>query len=1377
MVTRSEEILLTLNGKDNASQMFSNVDSNAKSMAASISSAVSSINTGMMNLGAVTDNVMQGLTGKSAMDNILGVSSKAETNKVLVKNMLDDTEKNFESFYDNVDKVTDSSLISMQELMPALKAFKSATGAADKDVQSVTDEIANFGAAVLAQTGSTDLAQQSMMDLSKGIKGAFASLDQYGITQDALQRTGYWNGDENDVKGFMKAVQKVTGSTEELMETNQGLDAQIGKAFSRAGKKMGNEFLPVLKDIKRGFLDLDDSLGGNLTAGILAASGGIEVMNQGLWNVSTTVNGIRDLKDGFVALKDIIKSTGEAAETTSDAINAISNASDVIGGASNVAGAGADIAAQSSKSDKALTAGTDALFAGDMLKNNNKDYEKLKKEIEKTTQERNKILQQLNAPDTKNAMEMQNLKGSIDDKILNQWSIANDKDVQKLADLQLDKEKKYKNLQRKLSKSDIKLSKDLEKVSGMDLFKKRGKSEELSSEAVSMLFGSLDNTMEKFEKEDWGLSDVIKDSFSKQGTKISDAAEKGGESLQKGLEKMTGIPSKMKTSFNSFTESFTESISNFRTDGVKGNLKKLDQKLLDVFKGSSEIADVVDDAGDIGKTLKGTENIVEGIDDVADAGKAVSAAGPALEAGSAGAEAAAAGSAGLAASFTSMIVPLLAISAVIIIMIPIVAVIAAEAMVFVRLLADFMEALNFDSINLDGEIKGISQIATALAWVGVAMAAMTFTSIMTGLAVVTSGFMGITGPLDTAVKAIQDAASKLQQFNTVQINPSVADNIKTIADSLGAVSSAMGALTWTNITTGFSNFIAGALGFSSITYGLEQAKNDIIEASHKLQEFGSEITPLDESVASNIQNVCDSLASVGDAIGALRSIRDGQNWDTMIGDFIGGLFGEGVDIQTALSNVKQDITDASVALADFNNLSEIPEGVGDKIKAVADTLTSVKEAFDILRGFRDDNIWDDMIGGIFGETDIQSAIQQVVTDINSAASALSGISIGDNVNEDLIKKVQNLVSALTEVTNVANGLSNLPPMEGFDTSTIDTVMGNVQKAADALKGLTVGEVNEDVIAQIKNVANAMTEVSGVMTTLTTLPPMEGFDSTQITTAVTNVQTAAAELSKLSNITLGEDTMGILGTIQAALQGLKDTLAAASGFTEVSVNIGSQIVAGVQSGLSPLSGTVISQVDSAIISAGGVALSGGTSLANSVNNGFRSTLDLHTIMSTEMGYVKSAVDDGINAAKSAAESGAKEIVEAFKSGVNVGSPGDIARTMKQEMLYTKDFILGSYGYLKNSAFNAARTIVDAFGSPRFDMDSLFTNGINMDYVGALETTVSSAPYPQDNRPVTIIINEGAVQIDARNHTKKEAQALMITALDGMDNITDIRVDGA
>lgn len=1318
MVNTTDQILLTLGARNNASSVFGQVDKDAKNMASSISSAISNINQGLMNIGSVTDNMMQGLTGKSAMDNIFGTSSKAETNKVLI-GMMTDTEEAAESLFTTVDNVTNDSLTSMQDLIPAMNAFSSATGASDKDLESITDEMANFGAAVLAQTGSTDLAQQSMMDLSKGIKGAFASLDQYGVSEDALMRTGLWSGKEDDVKGYMAAVEKVIGSTDELMETNQGLDALIGKAFSRGGKKIGNEFLPVLKDIKKGFIELDNSLDGNLTASILAVSGGVEVMNQGLWNVSTTVNGVHDLADGFKFLTDKIKGVTEAAEGASDAINAVSNVSDIGAGASSVGTIGGGATKTITGAENIALEGLGSWDAIDLITDSKKEQKataEAEKQIGKLVDRKEKLLN--NIVDT-------------------------------------DDEQLIKKLKKGVASADSKLT-----------------TGDLDDGAIGALLQFNENTLDNLVHEDDGLSDAIKDSFKNQKTKISDA-------LTSGKEMITDIPGKFKgtfksagTSITNSISSFSETLSNIKTDGIKGNFKNLDQKLLGIFKGTDEISDAlssVDDMTDISKTVTGAEDMAEGMKGIAGAGSTMAAAGPEMEAAAAGGAAVEAGATGLSATFTSLMVPLLAVSAAIIIMIPIVAFIAAEALIFIKLLADFMEALNFDNVDLDGAINGISQVATALAWVGVAMGAMSFTSIMTGLAVITGGFLGITGPLDLAVSAIQDVSKKLSQFNNLTINPSVATNLKTISDSLMAVSSAMGALTWTNITTGFSNWIAGALGFSSVTEGLDQAKNDIIQASQKLQEF-SNMPVLDESVANNIQNVCDSLASVGDAMFALRSIRDGQNWDDMIGGLIGGIFGEGVDIQTALTNVKQDIVDASASLAQFTGLTEIPDGIGEKVKKVADTLKSVSEAFELLRGFRDNNIWDDMVSGIFGETDINTVLDKIITDINTASTKLASLKIDDSVNDDLIKNIQKVVSALTEVTNVANGLTSLPPMENFNTGNIDTVMSNVQKASDSLKGLTIGEVNEETITNIKNVASALTEVAGVMTSLTSLPPMDGFDSSTISTAVTNVQTAASELSKISGTTVGEDVNGVLGSIQTALQTLKDTLAAASGFSESSVNIGTQIVTGVQSGLSPLASTVTTQVSSATTASASAGWTGGAYIGQSINGGFKSSLDLHTTMTTEMGYVKTAVENGISEAKTVAQNGAAEIVQAFQAGINVGSPGDIARTMKQEMIYTKDFILGAYGDLKKSAYGAGRLIVDSFGNPSLNMD--YDNTLSKDNIQGLETLNSKVPTSQDNKT---IIMYNTVTVDARNKTEKEATSILTLALEGMDHITNIDVD--
>lgn len=1120
MVNLNEQIMLTIAARDNASNVAKNIDSSFQGMASNLSKSMSSISNSMMNFSAISDNALQGLTGKSALDNILGTSSKAETNKVLI-GMMTDTENAADSLYKTVDNVTNESLTSMQDLIPAMNAFSSATGASDKELESITDEMANFGAAVLAQTGSTDLAQGAMMDLSKGIKGAFASLDQYGVSEDALMRTNLWSGKEDDVKGYMAAVEKVIGDTDELMDTNQGLDALIGKSFSRAGKKIGNEFLPQLKEIKKAFIEIDEETGGALAGSILATGGAIEVMNQGLWNVSTTVQGIKDLKEGFVAVKDaasgaasMIKSFGKTTETVTTASETASILTDLSPEAIQVAQAHA---------------------GGNFLKDNSSEY--------------------------------------LQDMLDHQISSINEADYRTAL-----LEKKYEDL-------DIK-------------------------------------------------SNRLKDVSSK---------------TSKNLEK-------------------TQS---------KGLFSKF-------FKSTEE---TVDAAAGIGSTSSKAAVV------------------------SAEVEASSGIMAGLSASFTSMIVPLLSLAAVIAVMIPIAVALAAEALLGLKAIQLVFDALNFDDIDLSKSVDSIKKLAEGIAWVGLAMGAMSFAGLMTGLTYITGGFLGMTAPLQLATDTLTEAASILQQFSAVSIDDSIPKNLQNIGKSLNSVSDAMMALTSTNITTGFSDFVAWALGFGSVTDGLEQAKNDIISASGKLQEF-KDLKPLDDATASNIQNVCDSLASVGKAMEALRSVRDGVNWDGALGQIFGG-----ADIQTALTNVKEDIVKASQALRQFTGLEEVPKDVGTKIKSVSDALTNVSDAFQSLRKLRDDTNWDSFMD--LGGADIATAITNIGNDLRMVSVRLASLSTIANVNEDVTEKITKINTALGKVSEVVKSMTNVPTMEGFSSETI-------------------------------------------------------------TTAVTNVRNAATELSKLNGITLGEDSTGILGTIQTAMESLKNTLSSASGFSAPSMSIGSQIVNGVKSGLSPLTGTVQGAITSATSSAASSGWTGGAYIGTSTTNGMNSALKLKETMSTELGYTLSAITNKRQEFYNAGVDLGKAVKEGFESqpAINPGSPGNLAHTMMDEVAYIKEAMTSKYGVMKATGARLGNSILTGFGNPSLGLGldnsiSDFTSS----QMGSLQTILSQVPGNGAYSNVTIIFGEGAVNVDARNKTEREAQQIMITALESLDSITDIRVTGA
>jgi len=274
--------------KDGASSAWSSIKDGASSAASSISSTLSSIKGSIGDAinsvsgieGAMT-GVMGGIGLSQVGDIVVGTSMKAETNKVLLKNMTQ-TAQGADTLYKTVDNATNKTLVSMQSVIPALNKFKASTGANEQTLTNVTDKVANFGSYVYAMTGSAALADTAMMDLTKGIDGAFASIDQYGITEKSLMNTGLWSGKADDVEGYMAAVEAVIGNTDELMNTTQGMWATFQKSFSIAGKKIGEWILPVIKSLFTGFSQLNDLLGGNLAPAILLVVGAISLLATGL---------------------------------------------------------------------------------------------------------------------------------------------------------------------------------------------------------------------------------------------------------------------------------------------------------------------------------------------------------------------------------------------------------------------------------------------------------------------------------------------------------------------------------------------------------------------------------------------------------------------------------------------------------------------------------------------------------------------------------------------------------------------------------------------------------------------------------------------------------------------------------------------------------------------------------------------------------------------------------------------------------------------------------------------------------------------------------------------------------------------------------------
>lgn len=1295
----AEEIMLTFFGKDEVSNVAKNIDKNVQSMGSRALTAGNDINSGLLQVSSGLDSMVSKVNGgKTAMDNIFGTSSKAETNSVLLK-MMSSTSEAASKLNQHVDDVTNSSLVSMQSLIPAMNAFKTATGATDQQIYDATEAMAGFGAKVLAQTGSTELAETAMMDLSKGIKGACASLDQYGITVDALKSTGLWDGDENDIEGYMAAVQQLTGDTKELMETNEGLDKQLEKQFSSAGKKLGNEFLPGIKDAKRALIDLNKATGGGLFAGMLGATAVVDTASTWGQTITNMANGVKSLQKGVGKLKSVwksvtsaVKGTEAAVESVADATNTVSNVSDIAAGGAQVAGGVTE-----SKASIGATGAEAGLSAFDALKKDNDKYRKeagtLLKDLEKNGELGNKVQNTSNKVYSKNLLKSP--KG-IKDQVSDGWD--------------------------------------------------------------SSIINRIKN-------------------YSKSQEEISDALD-------------TAI------------------------DGV----------------------DIVADKS---KSMKKSGQAMEGLGEVA--GMIPAGVGAEAAAGATEATVASAGLSGLGASISSMLAPLLTIAAVVAIMIPVVVALAAEALIFIRALAEVFKALNFDKLDLSGDIDGLKQIGAAIWELCKAMAAVVATSWLTMVYQGISAIMLFNDPIKVAVDELKKTATLVKGFADITIPENVPGNLQALSTSLGAVAKAMWSLesVGVSVLAGSVLTLNGYLG--TLSQNLAIAKKELTESAKQINSM-SDLDTIDEGVASKLEAVTSSLANVGKAMGALSDV----NWDINMGNIVnlGGAFGT---ITSHLEDAKDEIIKAAPVINQFSSLPDIDQSAGEKLKKVSDAIKNVADSLKNLNSLSSSMGGDNgALGTILKKLQLGASIRAAKSALTDAAKQLQGLKdlpdIPDGIKTKLSKigsttaTVINTLKPLTSIQNmnvnsasiaskvaqaryaISNSAIHLASLSGISTipDDIPTKLSKVGSTAatliNTLKPLTsiansevnAGAINAKVAQARYAISNAATHIAS-LAGISTIPENIGetlnrvsTSARQVATAATNlntipvvtatsanimlaviaIKTAIMQLNSLAGTTLNGGIGALLTSVTNALNQLKTTLYAMSGgFYSAGANIGLSIVNGVNTGLAPLSGITIARVASATNSAIGTGRSGGAKIGRAVTQEFKQNLKMAQAMKQEMSYVTQAVNNGISAAKTAARNGAQDVVAEFKRGIETGSPGAMAWATYDEMNYINDFIVSEGKNVVASAKRLGQNIVTGFGNPSLNvgLGSVPTD-YNLEQLHGMRTLTSTAQWGKSIQNVELHIHEGAVQLDARNLTTRESKQIMINALEGLDAVTNINIKG-
>ena len=509
----------------------------------------------------------------------------------------------------------------------------------------------------------------------------------------------------------------------------------------------------------------------------------------------------------------------------------------------------------------------------------------------------------------------------------------------------------------------------------------------------------------------------------------------------------------------------------------------------------------------------------------------------------------------------------------------------------------------------------------------------------------------------------------------------------------------------------------------------------------------------------------EGLKKLGQAMWEIASIMGAMaiaNVANIATQVTGGV----LNLAVSLTTIKDAYQKVVTAVKEISSMGDIDQGGLDKLKKMGEALKSLGEASMGLQQVNGGmnvgqalNSFVAMLTG--GEADIGTNIDTLISKINEIAPKLNSLSSLPDIDQagvDKIKKfgevIQSIGQAATSMQGMQAGVvgSFMDWWQGDIVAQLDKAIQAIQQIAPKLQGLAGIQIPD--LSGVQRVGVGLSYLKGATDQLMSftgfvVPPDV---ATNVGNAVTAIKQVATQLQGLQGTNVG-DVATILTSIQTAIDQIKATLASAN-FNAEGVNIGNSLTTGVQSGLSGLPGVVNDASNNAVNTARGTLTSGMQSAGSESVNSFRSGIQgMSDAMASEMSEVQSAISSGLSAAQGAAQQGAAAIVSAFKSGLNQGSPGDIYRAMVAEMGWTNDAIVKNQGMLTNSIYTLANGLTNAFNP------NLSTNGFN----NSLSPGAVTGAGGNQN---TYYIGAGAFEITVKDMTQKEAQGVIVEALESL-----------
>ena len=188
------------------------------------------------------------------------------------------------------------------------------------------------------------------------------------------------------------------------------------------------------------------------------------------------------------------------------------------------------------------------------------------------------------------------------------------------------------------------------------------------------------------------------------------------------------------------------------------------------------------------------------------------------------------------------------------------------------------------------------------------------------------------------------------------------------------------------------------------------------------------------------------------------------------------------------------------------------------------------------------------------------------------------------------------------------------------------------------------------------------------------------------------------------------------------------------------------------------GAFMRQIPGRISSAAGAAAAAAASLANQAKQAvINGIMGLADAVYNEFIKIGDKIRDSVSSAVSAATNFGNDIKNAVLGALGIASPGIIQRKLAIEFADIPGRIGESSDYVYNAAKDYAGNILKGFNAPQMKMSTL----------GVVRENGEYSVNGMRNGNVTIVhVHEGAVPVDARNMTKKEAQGVVTLALESL-----------